>query len=208
MTAALPPALLLLALLLPGPSLASTPATTPAKAVAKAPAKAPTGNAVTTIGWPQLVPDSERARLVNPASINHGSGPDQPRGNPLGGGPITGDDVFSALEGQREAPVYTPVRSWHNRQVRIPGYVVPVDYNAKGAITSFFLVPYFGACIHVPPPPPNQIIFVRFPKGFDVVALYEPFWISGTLKVETMQSELAESLYTMQGLRIEPYSKP
>ncbi|MFN3586678.1 MAG: DUF3299 domain-containing protein, partial [Moraxellaceae bacterium] len=178
---------------------------TPAKPAAAASART---TSFTTIGWPQLVPDSERARLPNPASIDHGSGPDRPRGSPLGGGPLTGDDVFSVLEGQRNVPVYTPVRTWHNKPVRIPGYVVPVDYNAKGAITSFFLVPYFGACIHVPPPPPNQIIFVRFPQGFDVVALYEPFWISGTLKVETMQSELADAFYTMQGQRIEPFSKP
>ncbi|MDP2228028.1 MAG: DUF3299 domain-containing protein [Moraxellaceae bacterium] len=182
------------------------------KSAAKPVGKA--GSSIVTLGWPQLVPDSERAKLVNPASIDHGKGPDRPRSSPLGGsamggsGPLTGDDVFNVLENQRSTPVYNPVRTWHNKSVRIPGYIVPIDYNAKGAIISFFLVPYFGACIHVPPPPPNQIIFVRYPKGFDTAALYEPFWISGTLKVETMQSEIAESLYTMQGLRIDPYMKP
>lgn len=157
---------------------------------------------VVTLGWPQLVPDSERAKLVNPGNVDHSKGQERPRSNPL-----TSDDVFNALEGNREAPVYLPVKTWHNKQVKIPGYIVPVDYNAKGAITSFFLVPYFGACIHVPPPPPNQIIFVRYPAGFDVQALYEPFWVAGTLKVETMQSEIAESLYTMQGNRIDAYTR-
>ena len=157
---------------------------------------------VTTVGWPQLVPDSERAKLVNPGSIDNSKGQERPRSNPL-----SSDDVFNALEGGREAPVYTPVRTWHNKKIRIPGYVVPVDYNSKGAITSFFLVPYFGACIHVPPPPPNQIIYVRYPSGFSIQALYEPFWVTGTLKVETMQSEIAESLYTLQGTAIDAYMR-
>ena len=100
------------------------------------------------------------------------------------------------------------MKTWHNKKIKIPGYIVPVDYNSKGAITSFFLVPYFGACIHVPPPPPNQIIYVRYPTGFSMQALYEPFWITGTLKVETMQSELAESLYTLQGTAIDAYTRP
>ena len=157
---------------------------------------------VVTVGWPQLVPDSERARLVNPGSIDHSQGQERPRSNPL-----TSDDVFNALEGGHERPVYTPVKTWHNKRIRIPGYVVPVDYNSKGAITSFFLVPYFGACIHVPPPPPNQIIYVRYPAGFSIQALYEPFWVTGTLKVETMQSEIAESLYTLQGTAIDAYMR-
>lgn len=167
-----------------------------------APATSATTNAVVTLGWPQLVPASERAKLVNPASIDHSKGQERPRSNPL-----TGDDVFNALEGGRETPVYSPVKTWHNKRVKIPGYIVPVDYNAKGAIISFFLVPYFGACTHVPPPPPNQIIFVRYPSGFSVQALYEPFWVTGTLRVETMQSEIAESLYTLQGKTVEAYTK-
>lgn len=158
---------------------------------------------IVTLGWPQLVPDSDRAKLVNPNSIDHSKGPERPRSNPL-----AGNDTFNALDGGRDTPVYTPVKTWHNKLIKIPGYIVPVDYNAEGAITSFFLVPYFGACIHVPPPPPNQIIFVRYPAGFSVQALYEPFWVTGTLKVETMQSEIAESLYTLQGNRIEAYTKP
>ena len=162
---------------------------------------------VTTLGWPHLVPDNERAKLITPGNVDHSKGQERPRGNPL-----SSDDVFNALEGGRdggrESPVYYPVKTWHNKKIKIPGYIVPVDYNSKGAITSFFLVPYFGACIHVPPPPPNQIIYVRYPTGFSMQALYEPFWITGTLKVETMQSELAESLYTLQGTAINAYTRP
>lgn len=174
----------------------------PAQAATKKALAATTTKGVATIGWPQLVPESERAKLVNPASVDHGKGEERPRGNTL-----SSEDVFGALENSRQAPVYTPVRTWHNRKIRIPGYVVPVDYNSKGAITSFFLVPYFGACIHVPPPPPNQIIYVRYPAGFSVQALYEPFWVTGTLKVETMQSEIAESQYTLQGTAIDAYTR-
>lgn len=184
--------LLLPAFTLPAPLLA---------AEKKPPVTAATKGLI-TLGWPQLVPDSERAKLVSPGNVDHSKGQERQRSNPL-----SSDDVFNALEGGRETPVYNAVKTWHNKRIRIPGYVVPVDYNSKGAITSFFLVPYFGACIHVPPPPPNQIIYVRYPSGFSVQALYEPFWVTGTLKVETMQSELAESLYTLQGSAIDAYTR-
>jgi hypothetical protein len=66
------------------------------------------------------------------------------------------------------------------KRVRIGGYVVPLDFEAA-TIKEFLLVPFVGACIHVPPPPPNQIIYVKTAKGFDVAGSFDPVYVTGTL---------------------------
>lgn len=69
----------------------------------------------------------------------------------------------------------------------------------------FLLVPYFGACIHVPPPPSNQIVHATSELGVRVDELYQPYWIEGPLKVEPASSELAEAGYRMVAQTIELY---
>jgi len=85
---------------------------------------------------------------------------------------------------------------FNNKAVRIAGFVVPVETNDENAITEFFLVPYFGACIHVPPPPPNQIIFIQYRKGIHVEQISIPYEIKGTLFTETIENDTAISAYT------------
>jgi len=70
------------------------------------------------------------------------------------------------------------------------------------------LVPYYGACIHVPPPPANQTVYVNAepgrgtrPKLFDVV------WVTGTLRVERVESELAAAGYALEAIKVEPYDE-
>lgn len=89
--------------------------------------------------------------------------------------------------------------------IKLPGYMVPLENDAKGRVTEFLLVPYFGACIHVPPPPSNQIVHVRYPQGVVQEALYQPFWVEGPLQVAQTRSELAETGYAMQASRVYPY---
>lgn len=88
--------------------------------------------------------------------------------------------------------------------VKIPGFVIPLEGDDK-MITEFLLVPYFGACIHVPPPPPNQIIYVKFEKGAPIQQLWDVIYIVGKLKTETINSELAETGYLIEGVRLEEY---
>ncbi|MCG9632878.1 DUF3299 domain-containing protein [Vibrio sp. Isolate30] len=79
--------------------------------------------------------------------------------------------------------------SLDQKQVKIPGYLLPLDF--KGELTTeFFLVPTVGACIHVPPPPPNQMVLVKFPQGFDSSGLYPPVWVEGHIEVGKGQSQL------------------
>jgi hypothetical protein len=85
---------------------------------------------------------------------------------------------------------------------------VPLEFDDDMNISEFFLVPYFGACIHVPPPPPNQIIFVRYPQGLQLEHLYTPFWVSGELKIETVENDTALAVYSMDASQIVEYQEP
>ena len=91
------------------------------------------------------------------------------------------------------------------KKISIPGFVVPVGYNEQQQVTRFFLVPYFGACIHSPPPPPNQIIYVENTQGLELEYLYDPIWVSGTLTVDLFEDELATSAYVMSLEHYKPY---
>ncbi|OYT95499.1 MAG: hypothetical protein CFE49_12425 [Pseudomonas sp. PGPPP3] len=89
--------------------------------------------------------------------------------------------------------------------VKLPGYIVPLDVTEEGRVTEFLLVPYYGACIHVPPPPPNQIVHVKTELGVMMDNLYQPFWIEGPLRVENTSTDLAEAGYQMDASKIYPY---
>ena len=89
------------------------------------------------------------------------------------------------------------VAAMNGKHIRLGGYPVPLETDAKGRSTLFFLVPYPGACIHVPPPPPNQLVLVRYPKGLKLDDIYTPLWVTGTLKVETVNNDLADAAYAL-----------
>ena len=91
--------------------------------------------------------------------------------------------------------------------VRIPGYLVPLE-DTKTGLKEFLLVPYFGACIHTPPPPANQIIYVKAdkpPKGFHSM---DTVWVSGTLKTLRSDSYMGASGYRMDAVVVERYVEP
>lgn len=90
-------------------------------------------------------------------------------------------------------------------EVRIPGFIVPLESDEGGLLNEFFLVPYFGACIHVPPPPPNQIVYVKLEESFFLESMWEPFWIEGTMKTETYTVAIGASAYTLDGTKVEKY---
>ena len=109
---------------------------------------------------------------------------------------------------QQQSPAAPVVQALNGQAVKLPGYIVPLDVTEEGRVTEFLLVPYFGACIHVPPPPSNQIVHVTTELGVLMDALYQPFWIEGPLKVEQTSSELAEAGYQMQAEKIYAYELP
>lgn len=136
---------------------------------------------------------------------------------------VTWDDLIPAEvpygeiigEGQRDEqndtwlPVFDQNGSKLNPElngtlIKIPGYVVPFDQTELG-VTSFILVPYVGACIHTPPPPPNQLIFVETDTPWKQDNLWDPVWVTGKIKHETQVTDIAESGYALQAEIIEIY---
>ena len=92
----------------------------------------------------------------------------------------------------------------NGENVKLPGFVVPLDV-VGDKVASFLLVPYFGACIHVPPPPPNQIVYVEFEDPVELESMYDPVWVTGKLGLEGHASSLARAGYSMKGKSLEEY---
>ena len=101
---------------------------------------------------------------------------------------------------------YAPNRELNGVRVKLPGFVVPLERGQDGLIDAFFLVPYFGACIHVPPPPPNQIVYVKMRAGAGLKSIEDAQWVTGTLHVAVKTSALGAATYTLDGEKMEPYS--
>lgn len=88
------------------------------------------------------------------------------------------------------------------RSVALPGYVVPLDTDDQGRMSAFFFVPSMGACIHVPPPPPDQIVYVTLTQAMPAPALGESSWLRGTLHAQTHDGELASAAYSMKDAQL------
>ncbi|MDQ8159807.1 MAG: DUF3299 domain-containing protein [Gemmatimonadota bacterium] len=98
------------------------------------------------------------------------------------------------------------LKKLEGKLVRIPGFVVPLDdFQEEGA--EFLLVPYYGACVHTPPPPPNQIVMVAMDgKKAVKLNLFDAVWMSGRLKISSVESPYGTVGYQLDGLKVEPYS--
>jgi hypothetical protein len=89
--------------------------------------------------------------------------------------------------------------------VRVPGFIIPLEDNEQ-MVSEFLLVPYPLACIHVPAPPPNQIVHVKMEKGKKVqYDFYDPVWAQGRLKIQRTQNMYTDSSFFMIGLSVVPY---
>ncbi|AZE51457.1 putative lipoprotein [Pseudomonas chlororaphis] len=111
----------------------------------------------------------------------------------------------SAPAARQEMPNAPVVQSLDGLSVRLPGYIVPLEVSEEGRTTEFLLVPYFGACIHVPPPPSNQIVHVKSQVGVKLDELYQPYWIEGPMQVKASTSEIADAGYQMEAQKIYVY---
>jgi hypothetical protein len=111
----------------------------------------------------------------------------------------------SADDTMEQIGTFNVVKELDGKHIRVPGYVVPFDFNADAEHKEFLLVPYFGACLHTPPPPPNQIIFVKSEAGAKIDNIYDPVWLEGTLSTGEFLNELGNSAYELSLAKIEPY---
>lgn len=151
--------------------------------------------------WDELLPDS------NLRALQQGSSFLIPRGG-------MADQIDSPLSMKLEKPrdayeralISVAVRSeLNNKKVKMPGFIVPVDVQGEGVTKSFFFVPYFGQCLHLPPPPPNQIIYANFAKGYRVKNLDEPYYVEMTLHTKESKHAIATAAYTATVNKIYPY---
>ncbi len=161
--------------------------------LSKAPAS-PTAN-FREVTWEQLIPPN-----WNPA--------DAFKGFDLAKMQDADPRAMDALARMRDAWANAPAEpSLNGAAIRIAGFAIPLE-RIKGEVREFLLVPYFGACIHVPPPPANQIIYVLSDKPLKDMQSMDAIWVSGLLKVSAGDSSWGRSAYRLQASVIAPYALP
>ena len=128
------------------------------------------------IDWMALVPAGWEPEAPDMSSFFHG-----------GSGPSTGQSA--------DAPV---VDALHDRRVILEGWLVPLEMERAERYHEFLLVPYFGACIHVPPPPANQVVHLFLEEGVSQDEVFEPQRVTGRLRVDASITEMAAAGYRME----------
>ncbi len=172
-------------------------------------ALAPVGNLVAAVDppmvlkWAQLVPPRPPA-APNPKTFFSGVPSKGDDGSPP---PPVAEGQFMSMKRRQPGASAPPavVPELNGKHVQIGGYVVPLDFEAT-TIKEFLLVPFVGACIHVPPPPANQIIYVKSAEGFEVTGAFDPVKVTGILKTETAFTGLADAGYSIEAEQVEPMS--
>ena len=102
----------------------------------------------------------------------------------------------------------------NGQNVRLPGYLLPLEFSGK-QVSEFLLVPWVGACIHTPPPPPNQIVHVKPEKPVEMSGMFAPVWVTGQMTTGAIRKSLSlvdgsadiDVGYSLQATRVEPYKQ-
>lgn len=111
----------------------------------------------------------------------------------------------AALASMKKAWDNAPVNAAMNGQkVRIPGFAIPIEQSDKG-VSELLLVPYFGACIHTPPPPANQVIHVKLNQPEPAIGSMQPYWVWGELQTRRFDNELGDAAYSLAASGLQPY---
>lgn len=157
----------------------------------------------TDVDWVALMPASDLDALMNrPGFINEiADGSEQDNLEAIYGNQEDKalNEYYSALQSTKV------IEKFDGAAVRLPGFIVPLEMTDDQTVTEFFIVPYFGACLHMPPPPPNQIIHVEFKDGIDLPNLSDAYFFEGTLGLEVESNDLGTSAYKMNLDNLMPY---
>ena len=189
-------ALITVLALLPGTALAQkdgVPLMKPPLAAPAAPAKPAAAGAPRTITWDALVPAGwdpfKDFKDLNFQTLDDGD----PRATAM---------LKKMRDVWDNAPVNTALVG---QLVRIPGFVVPLE-DSKDGLKEFLLVPYFGACVHSPPPPANQIVHVLPKSPAKGLRSMDAVWISGTLTTGRTDSYMGAASYRIEAISVAPYT--
>ena len=102
-------------------------------------------------------------------------------------------------------PPSTGIRTdWTGKIVQLSGFIVPLDHDGTG-VTAFILVPYVGACVHVPPPPANQLVFVTTGTPYESSGMFEPVTVTGMFGTASRSTQLAEIGYALSAEDIRSF---
>ncbi len=154
--------------------------------------------------WSQLVPQAGQKEFLRSKSFLSGANPAQQDYAP----PPTADDKpwLSQKRLQPSAGSAPVVAELDGKRIKIGGYVVPLELNGT-AVKEFLLVPFVGACIHVPPPPANQIIYVKADKAFEIKGEFDPVYVTGVMATKSASTGLADTGYSLQAETVDTRSE-
>ena len=154
-----------------------------------------------------------RGETVSPAD----AADEQTLSRKLKQGGVNVDDLLARrkeIAAQRQRASGGVNQTLNGKVVRIPGYLLPLEYSGK-LVSEFLLVPWVGACIHTPPPPPNQIVHVRPEKPFETNGMFAAVWVTGTLATTSTKKSLfmldgssdIDVGYSLRASLVEPYKE-
>ena len=150
---------------------------------------------IADLEWQDLVPpDWQPSKPFADADVAH-LADDDPRARALMGQlriELAGAPTVPALDG---------------RLVRLSGFVLPLTAGTK-EIKDFLLVPYFGACVHQPPPPANQTVHVNTATGAAYRGeMFDTVWVEGRLRIEHYSNALGDAAYAIDDARVRVYDQ-
>jgi hypothetical protein len=133
------------------------------------------------IDWLELLPPEDLKALTEMAEVDHTGQMEMPQA-------ISSVKTVAAMNGARG---------------KVPGYLVPIAFDENQRVTEMFLVPYFGACVHVPPPPPNQLIYIKPENPIELGNLWDAYWVHGTVRSSLTENAMATAAYSLDLDRLE-----
>ena len=160
------------------------------------------------IMWEDLMPEGEEERLVELYNEFYEELEAQwanAEQMSLSEAGAMGIEEGSAADFMPQIGTFNTVAELDGASIRMPGYIVPLAFDERETYTEFLLVPYFGACLHSPPPPPNQIVYVTANPAVEIKSIYDPVWTEGVLSAETNENETGDAAYTLTLSKLEPY---
>ncbi|MEM1379646.1 MAG: DUF3299 domain-containing protein [Pseudomonadota bacterium] len=164
-----------------------------------------------TISWDDLLPEGEEERIIKAyddfyAALEEQYMSAQPRMlSDLGGmDGMGGIAEGSALDTMPQLGTFNTVDSLDEQRIELPGFIVPLDV-VDGALASFLVVPYFGACIHTPPPPPNQVVYGIADPAIAIEDTFYPYWFEGVMRTGRQDTDLGNAAYTLNVVDVRPY---
>lgn len=151
------------------------------------------------VEWSQLLPQEEKG-VLKKYQQSQATNPTEFNDNLLLSIEAASDPTYSAA-----MTSVNSVSTYDEQAISIAGFIVPIDYSSSESPANIFIVPYFGACIHFPPPPPNQMIFAQLEGEFTDFDISQAYKITGIMRRGLFEDPLGTSAYILDVVSVESY---